>query len=235
MAKIITSGSSPDPASRPSTIDNPGKVHGAANGITLSSGAVPVEGVGAILANSVPAAIIPYARLKTGQDLSGAKLLTLLATGIALVSPPALSQGAMGPGAPVAAPQPRVVAPTPQAPQAPRAPTIMPGPPAVAPMSGAPQGGPTAGGGGKAAAPAAAYYLDPVLSKTAPGAGAGNVRQAPATAGGGKGAGAAAAYYDSGLLLNRRTQGAPTQEPSKAPLPAGYGYDATGRIVYTGR
>lgn len=207
MAKIITCGNSPGPASQPSTIDNRGKVRGAANGITLSSGAVPVGDRGAILANSAPAAIVPYARLKTGPDLSGAKLLTLLATGIALVSPPALSQGAMGPGAPVAAPQPRVVAPTPQAPQAPRAPTIMPGPPAVAPMSGAPQGVPTAGGGGKAAAPAA------------PIAGAAYGDRFPGGGGGGVG----------------MPQGRPPQEPSKAPLPAGYAYDATGRIVYTGR
>ena len=52
VAKIITSVSSPGPASQPSTIDNLGKVRGTANGITLSSGAVPAQDRGAILANS---------------------------------------------------------------------------------------------------------------------------------------------------------------------------------------
>jgi hypothetical protein len=230
VAKNITSGNSPGPASQPSTMDKPGKVRGAANGITLSSGAVLVGDRGVILANSAPAAIVPYARLKTGADLSGAKLLTLLATGIALVSPPALSQGAMGPGAPVAAPQPRVVAPTPQAPQAPRAPTIIPGPPAVAPMSGAPQApksGTNAGGGGKGAE-AATYGDFSDGKRAAPGAGAGNVRQAPFNKS------EPVIIYGSGIQAAPGAGGG-QQERSRAPLPAGYGYDATGRIVYTGR
>ena len=203
MAKIFTSGSSPDPASRPSTIDNPGKVHGAANGITLSSGAVPVEGVGAILANRVPAAIIPYARLKTGTDLSGAKLLTLLATGIALVSPPALSQGAMGPGAPAAAPQPRTVAPTPQAPQPRAAPT----PQAPQPRMVVPQAVPLAKSGTRPPNTHDGIYAYAIEAPPGGSNATGQPSQAPV---GG-------------------------QERSRAPLPAGYGYDATGRIVYTGR
>ncbi|MDI1287495.1 MAG: hypothetical protein PSV46_24130 [Reyranella sp.] len=70
------------------------------------------------------------------------KVSTLLAVGIALASPPALSQGAMGSGGVPMAPQPRV-APAPQAPAALQAPVVAPQMPLVMPPPSVTQSGTT--------------------------------------------------------------------------------------------
>lgn len=76
-------------------------------------------------------------------------------------------------------------------------------------MGGAPQAksGPTAGGSGKDAAKIVGGGLNGDIVIDDP----------------------------TGDLPNALDAGGGQQKRSKAPLPAGYGYDATGRIVYTGR
>ena len=138
----------------------------------------------------------------------------LVLAGVVSISHPALSQGATGPGGAPMAPQPRV-APAPQAPGPVRAPTIVPNAPVT--PSGAPQGivgNGGLGGGGRGGAGGAPSGLS----------GNGGAGGAPSGLSGNGGAGGRGGNGGNGG----------TQAPSSAPLPSGYAYDATGRIVFVG-
>ena len=136
----------------------------------------------------------------------------LVLAGVVSISHPALSQGATGPGGAPMAPQPRV-APAPQAPGPVRAPTIVPNAPVT--PSGAPQGIVGNGGwGGRGGAGGAPSGLS----------GNGGAGGAPSGLSGNGGAGGRGGNGGNGG----------TQAPSSAPLPSGYAYDATGRIVFVG-